>query len=105
MPRSGFLRNRLRGSPCRIRGGRVDWSLRGQRVPGAAVVINEVVYDDGGTMIASSYRVVQQRCRPVDISNWIVATPTPVAPPGDNNSGFHDPAVTLRSRRRYYVIG
>lgn len=71
----------------------------------AAVIINEVVYDDGGTDDREYIELFNNGPSAVDISNWTVRNSDTVAPPGDNNADFTIPAATSLPAGGYYVIG
>jgi hypothetical protein len=71
----------------------------------AAVVINEFVYDDGGTDDREYLELYNNGPASVDISGWVVRNSDAVAPPGDNNADFTIPAATSIAAGGYYVIG
>lgn len=71
----------------------------------AAVIINELVYDDGGTDDREYIELFNNGPSAVDISNWTVRNSDTVAPPGDNNADFTIPAATSLPAGGYYVIG
>ena len=71
----------------------------------AAIIINEVVYDDGGTDDREFVELYNSGPAAVDISNWIVRNSDTVAPPGDNNADHTIPAGTSLAAGDYYVIG
>ena len=52
----------------------------------AAIIINEFVYDDGGTDDREYLELYNNGASAVDISGWVVRSSDTVAPPGDNNS-------------------
>ena len=60
----------------------------------AAVIINEFVYDDGGTDDREFVELYNNGASAVDISGWIVRNSDTVAAPGDNNADFTIPAST-----------
>ncbi|HJQ78655.1 MAG TPA: lamin tail domain-containing protein [Lacipirellulaceae bacterium] len=71
----------------------------------AAVIINEFVYDDGGTDDREYLELYNNGASAVDISGWVVRNSDTVAPPGDNNADFTIPANTSLAGGDYYVIG
>ena len=71
----------------------------------AAIIINEVVYDDGGTDDREFVELYNSGPAAVDISNWTVRNSDTVAPPGDNNADHTIPAGTSLAAGDYYVIG
>jgi hypothetical protein len=70
----------------------------------AAIIINEVVYDDGGTDDREFVELYNNGALAVDISGWVVRNSDAVAPPGDNNADFTIPATTSLAAGDYYVI-
>src|SRR5688500_10925062 len=71
----------------------------------AAIIINEVVYDDGGTDDREFVELYNNGASAVDISGWVVRNSDTVAAPGDNNADFTIPATTSLAAGDYYVIG
>jgi len=71
----------------------------------AAIIINEVVYDDGSTDDREYVELYNNGAAAVDISGWVVRNSDTVAPPGDNNADFTIPAATSLAPGDYYVIG
>jgi Lamin Tail Domain/PEP-CTERM motif len=71
----------------------------------SAIIINEVVYDDGGTDDREFIELHNNGVASVDISGWIVRNSDEVAPPGDNNGDFTIPAATSIAAGGYYVLG
>jgi hypothetical protein len=70
----------------------------------AAIIINEVVYDDGGTDDREYVELYNNGASAVDISGWVVRNSDTVAAPGDNNADFTIPATTTLAAGDYYVI-
>ncbi|HEX2474143.1 MAG TPA: lamin tail domain-containing protein [Lacipirellulaceae bacterium] len=71
----------------------------------AAIIINEVVYDDGGTDDREFVELYNNGASAVDISGWVVRNSDTVAAPGDNNADLTIPATTSLAAGDYYVIG
>jgi hypothetical protein len=76
-----------------------------QHAASAAVIINEVVYDDGGTDDREFVELYNNGASAVDISGWVVRNSDTVAAPGDNNADFTIPPSTSLASGDYYVIG
>ncbi len=75
----------------------------------AAIIINEVVYDDGSTDDREYVELYNSDVVAVDISGWVVRNSDTVAPPGDNNADFTIPGAggsgtTMLAAGDYYVI-
>jgi hypothetical protein len=69
----------------------------------AAIIINEVVYDDGGTDDREFVELYNNGASAVDISGWVVRN-SDVAPPGDGNADYTIPPNTSLNAGDYYVI-
>ncbi|MCI0332813.1 MAG: lamin tail domain-containing protein [Planctomycetes bacterium] len=70
----------------------------------AAVIINEVVYDDESTDNREFVELYNSGGAAVDISGWVVRNSDTVAHPADNNADFTIPAATVLAAGDYYVI-
>ena len=79
--------------------------LFSRQTASAAIIINEVVYDDGGTDDREFVELYNNGASAVDISGWVVRNSDTVAAPGDNNADFTIPATTSLAAGDYYVIG
>lgn len=71
----------------------------------ATILINEIVYDDGGTDDREFVELYNAGANAVDISGWQLRSSDTVAPPGDNNGDVTIPANTTLNPGAYYVIG
>jgi hypothetical protein len=76
----------------------------------AAIIINELTYDDGGTDDREFVELYNNGLVSVDISAWVVRNSDTVAPPTDNNADFTIPGAagsgtTMLAAGDYYVIG
>jgi hypothetical protein len=83
--------------------------LFASRATSAAIIINELVYDDGGTDDREYVELYNNGPAAVDISGWIVRNSDTVAAPGDNNADFTIPGAagsgtTTLAAGDYYVI-
>lgn len=75
----------------------------------AAVIVNEIVYDDGSTDDREFVELYNNGGSAVDISGWIVRNSDTLAPPGDNNADYTIPGAagsgtTMLAAGDYYVI-
>ena len=71
----------------------------------AAIIINEVVYDDGGGDDREYVELYNSGVSAVDISGWIIRNSDTVAPPGDNNTDYTISPATSIAAGGFFVIG
>ena len=71
----------------------------------AAIIINEIVYDDGGGDDREYIELYNNGAVPVDISGWVIRNSDTVAAPGDNNADYTIAPATTIAAGGYFVIG